>query len=805
MRNLQWKYLLVVILIGLSIWQLSYSYRYFRLTEEDKSYFDPLQLKKLSSRALHLGLDLRGGMHIVLEIDKSKLKPEEQTGAIDRALEIIRNRIDKFGVSEPIIQKQGTDKILIQLPGVINKERAEEIIGKTALLEFKLVADPEILKNTLSVIDEYLKKTYGDTMTLSGYFVSEMQGIEENYRTNVERLLNDQKVKELIPYGYEFLWGEKILMQGYSLYPLYLVKAEPLLTGDAILDAIPGLGTPGNPYAPRVELTMTREARGKWAMITGANIGKRIAIVLDGVVQSAPVVKERIPSGQSLIEMGGSTLEDAKTLAIILKAGALPAPLNIVEERVVGPSLGIDSIRQGSFSFIIAALIVFIFMIIYYFIPGIIADFGLILNVLFLLAMLSAFRATLTLPGIAGIVLTIGMAVDANVLIYERLREELSAGKTLRTSIAAAYSRVFITIFDANVTTIFTALILYWFGTGPIRGFAITLSLGLVASFFTALFVSRMILDTVSLGRIKSIKMLIVFRNPNINFIKIRKIAYYLSLALILISIGSVIAHKGFRYGVDFTGGYIFEVSFEKPVSIGELRATLGKLGLGESNIQKYSGTNIFLVRTKETDPKVMENIKKVISESFKDNKIEYPREELVGPSTSAGLRLRTLWVVILSMVGILLYVSIRFTFRIGTASVLALIHDLIITLGFLSITNKEITISVIAAILTILGYSINDSIIVSDRIRENVKLLRKDNYDTIINRSLNETLGRTIITALTTLFVVVVLFFFGGRVIHDFAFTLLVGIISGTYSSIFVVATLVSDWERKFPSRRLK
>jgi len=805
MRNLQWKYLLIVVLIGLSIWQLSYSYRYFRLTEEDKAFLDPIQLKKLASRALHLGLDLKGGMHIVLELDKTKLKPEEQAGAIDRALEIIRNRIDKFGVSEPVIQKQGNDKILIQLPGIINKERAEEIIGKTALLEFKLVADPEVFKNTISVIDEYLRKTYGDTLTLSGYFVSEMQGIEENYKTRVENILNDPKVKELIPYGYQFLWGEKVVMQGYSLYPLYLLKSEPLLTGDAILDAIPGLGTPGNPYAPRVELTMTREARGKWATITGANIGKRIAIVLDDVVQSAPVVKERIPSGQSLIEMGGSTLEDAKTLAIILKAGALPAPLNIVEERVVGPSLGIDSIRQGSFSFIVAALLVFIFMIFYYLIPGFVADLGLILNVLFLLAMLSAFRATLTLPGIAGIVLTIGMAVDANVLIYERLREELSFGKTFRTALVTAYSRVFVTIFDANVTTIFTALILYWFGTGPIRGFAITLTLGLIASFFTAIFVSRTILETFSLGRLKSLKLLNIFRKPNIDFIKIRKFSYALSIILIMIGFISIIAHRGFRYGVDFTGGYMFEVSFEKPVSMGEIRAALGKIGFGESNIQKYSGTNIFLIKVKESDPKVVEKIKNTISESFRDNRIEFPREELVGPSTSAGLRLRTLWVVLLSMVGILLYVSIRFTFRIGTTSVLALFHDLLITLGFLSLTNKEITISVIAAILTILGYSINDSIVVADRIRENIKLLRKENFDTIINRSLNETLGRTTLTSLTTLFVVVVLFFFGGRVIHDFAFTLLVGIISGTYSSIFIVATLVADWERKFPSRRLK
>ena len=803
MRTLKWKWLIIIIVTVLALWQLHYSYVYFRMTQEQKENIDPLVLKKIASRALHLGLDLKGGMHIVLQIDKSKLKPEEQQGALDRALEIIRNRVDQFGVSEPMIQKQGTDRILVQLPGVINRERAEEIIGRTALLEFKLVADPDVFSKTVSAIDEYLKNTYGDTVSLSGFIVGQDNSIEVDYKPVVDKFLNDPEVKKLIPYGYEFLWGKPVVREGYTTVSLYLVKSEPLLTGDAILDAVPGVGTPNNPSGVKVELTMTRRASGKWAMITGANIGKRIAIVLDDIVQSAPVVRERIPNGRSLIEMGNSTVEDAKALAIVLKAGALPAPLKIVEERTIGPALGLDSIKAGARSFIIGSIAVLLFMLIYYMVAGAIADLALILNIIYLLAILSAFRATLTMPGIAGIILTVGMAVDANVLIFERLREELKGGKTFRTALEAAYTRVFTTILDANATTFIAAIILYWFGTGPVKGFAVTLSIGLVASFFTALFVTRTVMETISLKKIKSLKMLQFFKSANIDFLRRRKIAYYVSLGLIILSVIALVINKGPRYGVDFTGGYLLEVSYEKNVDTESIRKALMDIGFPDATIQRYTGTNVFLIKVKESESEVMNKIKSTLKGLANGGMVEFPREELVGPAVSKGLQVRALWVVFLGMIGILIYVTIRFTFRFGVASVVALFHDVFITLGIITLTGREFTIPMIAALLTILGYSINDSIVISDRIRENLKLMRRDNFDTIVNRSLNSTLGRTIITSLTTIFVLLALFLFGGRVIHDFSFALLIGVVVGTYSSIFVVAPIVVDWEHKKPTRR--
>jgi len=803
MRGLKWKWLIIIVITGLALYQLSYTYRFYKLTPEQKTTMDPDKLKKLESRALHLGLDLKGGMHIVLQIDKSHLKPEEQKGAIDRALQIIRNRVDQFGVSEPLIQKQGTDRILVQLPGVVNKKRAEEIIGKTALLEFKLVANNELFRKTISSIDEYLKKNYGDTLTISGYFIGYDNGIQLEYKKKIQHILDAPAVKKLIPFGYTFLWGKPVTKEGYSYVSLYLVKKDALLTGDAILDAVPGIGTSNNPMGVKVDLTMTRKARGKWAMITGANIGRQIAIVLDGVVQSAPVVRERIPSGRSEIEMGNSTMEEAKTLAIVLKAGALPAPLNIIEERSIGPSLGMDSIRAGTRSFIIGSIVVLLFMILYYLIAGGIADMALIFNVIYLLAILSAFRATLTMPGIAGIILTVGMAVDANVLIFERLREEMKSGKTIRTAIETAYGRVFTTILDANMTTFISAIILYWFGTGPIKGFAVTLSIGLIASFFTAIFVTRTVFESLSLKGLSKIKMLSIFHNPNYKFVGTRKIAYIVSISLILIGIGSLIAHKGPRYGVDFTGGYLIESDFKKPVNTEEVRKTIAQLGFKDASIQREVKGNIFLIRIKETNPENMAKIKNGLINYFKDNSITFPREELVGPAISKGLQTRAIWVVLLGMIGILIYVSFRFTYRIGVASVVALLHDVIITIGILSLTNKEFTIPVIAALLTILGYSINDSIVISDRIRENLKLLRREDFNTIINKSLNDTIARTIITSLTTIFVLLSLFFFGGRVIHDFSFALLIGVIVGTYSSIYVVASIVVDWQKKYPSRR--
>ena len=807
MKNLKWRWLFIFVVIAIAIWQLHYSWVYFSLDKEEMARISPEKLGAIESRALHLGLDLQGGMHMVLEVDKSKLKEEEIAGAADRALQIIRNRIDQFGVSEPDIRKQGRDRIMIQLPGVVDRDKARELIGKTALLEFKSVAESAIFQNTLNNINETLREIKGDSFNLFSYFIGpsvKIYGIISSYQPYIDSLLQIPEVKKRIPYGYAFQWGEEVIQEGYKYYPLYLLKEKPLLTGSSILDATPGIGTRNNPIGVRVDLTMTRVARAEWAQITGAHIGKRIAIVLDGVVKSAPVVQERIPNGSSVITLGNSPMEEAKTLAIILKAGALPAPLKIIEERSIGPALGADSIRAGTRAFILAGIIVFLFIAVYYRKAGVVAIFALILNLVFLLAVLSGLRATLTMPGIAGIVLTVGAAIDANVLIFERIREELASGKTIRTAIVSGYERVFTTILDANTTTFIAAIILFYFGTGPIKGFAITLSIGLAASFFTAIFITRNIFEYWTFKGLKALPMFQIFKKPKYDFIGARKIAFAFSGIMILAGLVSITAHKGPKYGVDFTGGYLLEVAFEeKPVSSEQMRAALASTGYERASIQKYKGKELFLVKLRETEGFSVENLKEKLRGQFQDNKIDFPREELVGPAISKGLQMKASWVLLLGMIGILIYVSIRFTFRFSVAAVVALLHDLLVTVGLLSIANVEFNIPIIAGLLTILGYSINDSIVISDRIRENVKLLRGKPYEEIINTSLNDTLARTIITSITTLFVLFSIYFLGGRTLHGFSFTLLIGVVIGTYSSIFIVAPIVVEWEKRSPSRR--
>jgi SecD/SecF fusion protein len=806
MKNLKWKWLFIFVVIAIAIWQLHYSFIFFSKDKEEFSRIPQSKQKVIKSRALHLGLDLQGGMHLVMEIDKSQLKEEELKGAINRALEIIRNRVDQLGVTEPDILKQGDDRIMVQLPGVIDRERAREIIGKTALLEFKLVREPAEMQEILSRINEALKIIEGDTFDLFSYFPPSARafGIISPYKSYIDSLLGLPGIQDKVPLIDTIQWGKEVILEGYKYYPLYVLKNNPLLTGSSILDATLGVGTQHDMMGYRVDLTMRKEYWRKWSDDTGMNLGRQIAIVLDGVVQSAPVVRERIPNGKSQITMGDATMEEAKTLAIVLKAGALPAPLKIVEERSIGPSLGNDSVRAGTRSLIVGAILVFLFIIVYYLKGGLVAILALILNLVFLLAVLSGLRATLTLPGLAGIVLTVGAAIDANVLIFERIREELQSGKTIRTAIVGGYQKVFSTILDANTTTFIAAIILFYFGTGAIKGFAITLSIGLAASFFTAIFITRNLFEFWIVKGLKNLPMLSFFKEPKYDFLKMRKIAFIISGVLILGGIASIFIHGGLKYGVDFTGGSILEVQFKgEPVSSEEMRAALATIGFEEATLQKEREANLFMIKVQESEENSLEELKSTLRKNFSDRKIDFPRQELVGPAISRGLQTRALWVVVLGMIGILIYVAIRFNFRFGVASVVALIHDLLITVGILSITNTEFGIPIIAGLLTILGYSINDSIVISDRIRENMKLMRGKPFGEIINSSLNQTLARTIITSLTTLFVLISLFFFGGRILHGFSLTLLVGVVIGTYSSIFIVAPIVAEWEKKSPSRK--
>lgn len=545
-----WMMGLVAFMTIASLWYLSATLKLWTmpLPERDQiAQEDPAKLVSLEKKAIKLGLDLKGGMYVVLEVDKSKLKPEEAEDAQERALEIIRNRVDQFGVTEPIIQKAGTDRIVVELPGLQDVERAKQLIGRTAQLEFKLLAEGEQVRTLFNQIDALLaaqtpdksgtqkssvetsakpdtQKEKGLTELFTGPktdtgakadtvptavdeelrsrpFTVLMEPlsqegysfrIEEEEVPKVKQILEKPEVKALIPEDIEVAWSTRnVTDRGITYMFLYLVRKPVELSGKYLTDATPSYDQFRRPI---VNFQLTKEGGRLFAAITGANIGKPLAIVLDGKVESAPIIQSKIRD-RGQIELGNAKFEEAQDLAVVLRAGALPAPVKIVESRVIGPSLGKDSIQKGLISSIIGGLAVILFMAVYYKISGVIADFALLLNVLFLMAVLAIFHATLTLPGIAGIILTMGMSVDSNVLIFERIREELRTGKTIRASIEAGYKRALLTIVDSHITTLITAFALFLFGTGPIKGFAVTLSAGVAISLFTAVVVTKMIFD----------------------------------------------------------------------------------------------------------------------------------------------------------------------------------------------------------------------------------------------------------------------------------------------------------------------
>jgi SecD/SecF fusion protein len=470
-------------------------------TEQDQLNQERAGLQK---RSLHLGLDLVGGMHLTLEVDKSKLTPDQVKDAGDRALGVIRNRIDQFGVFEPIIQKIGEDRILVQLPGV-DRDRAISLIGQTALLEFRLLQEPRQTEDVLKKIDDHYRKAANEDTMLKeqGQFMNYVinvektdYGVDETDYPAFQKMLNE--ADSLVPLEDTFLFGPNESYEGRPIRRFYLLKKEPELTGSSISDARPSpYGGPDPNLASSwiVSLKLARKDAAKFASVTGRNVGKRLAIVLDNVVRSAPVIRERIPGGEAMITTGDVNPDKAKDLAILLRSGALPAPVLTIEERSVGPSLGLDSIHKGIQASLIGVLLVCFFVILIYSLSGIVADIGLFFNLFFLLAVLAGIRATLTLGGMAGIALTIGMAVDANVLIFERIREELRWGKTVRAAVENGYKRALVTILDSNITTIVAVVPLYIWGSGTIKGFATTLIIGLVINIFASVYLTRIIYD----------------------------------------------------------------------------------------------------------------------------------------------------------------------------------------------------------------------------------------------------------------------------------------------------------------------
>jgi SecD/SecF fusion protein len=539
-KNLQWKLIGIVAIIVASLWII---WPPFSIKDKDG--------KVVQKGKINLGLDLQGGMHVVLRVDIDKIPLDARKDALDRAIEIIRNRVDQFGVGEMSIQKQGKDHIIVQLPGVTDRERALEIIGKTAHLEFKLVSD----------------------------------NVED-----LKKALDNKPVE-----GYEIKYLEE---ERHGREPL-LVSKEASLTGDLLVNAKTEFSSRGfgEPY---VSLTLNSKGAQLFADVTAANVGKRLAIVLDGKVVSAPVIREAIPSGQAQIS-GNFTVEQANDLAVVLRAGALPAPVTIEEERTVGPLLGADSIRSGIRATLLGAALVFIFMVIYYRLAGVVANIALFMNLLLILACLALFKGTLTLPGIAGLILTIGMSVDANVLIYERIREELRLGKTMRAAIAAGYHRAFSAIIDSNLTTVVAAALIFKFGTGPIRGFAVTLTIGLLANLFTAVTCTRVIFELMcEQFDLAKLKFMQIFPETKIDFIGKRRICYAVSAVIIVVGL-AVFAMRGENnFGVDFSGGTLQQYLFDKPVSADEVRNALKEIKLGSASIQRYGNPKEVIIRTQQ-------------------------------------------------------------------------------------------------------------------------------------------------------------------------------------------------------------
>ncbi|KPJ99558.1 MAG: preprotein translocase subunit SecF [Desulfobacterales bacterium SG8_35] len=705
--------------------------------------------------------------------------------AVTQSLEIIRNRIDQFGVSEPVIIRQGADEIVVQLPGVKDPERALSLIGQTAQLEFKLL-DEE------SGLDPW-------------QLVSQAQNSGKWQMGESRKKLN-LALQNQLPQGTEIYFERDVDPQtGTETKRPLLIKSQVMMTGEMVKNAQVRVG--GNFNEPYVGLDLTGRGGRIFGQVTEKNVGKRFAIILDEVVRSAPVIREKILGGSAQIS-GNFTYEEATDLAIVLRVGALPAPVEIIQNLTVGASLGKDSIDKGFMSGLLGAVLVMVFMIFYYRMSGVIANFGLVLNIFFLFAGLAALGATLTLPGIAGIILSIGMAVDANVLIFERMREEFAIGKSVKSGVEGGFDKAFWTIIDSQVTTLITALALFLFGTGPIKGFAVTLTLGIIFNLISTLFGTRLVYDVLHAKRIlKPFSFFQFITTPKFNYMNLKKISFAVSGFLVLIGLIAFvqIGRGKANLGVDFSGGTLVQYKAEQPFTLQEVRKLLADQGLEGVDLQKVENEFRLIVRVKKSEEQV-ENLGKKISMIFAENMPEkqfvMESQEAIGSSVSEVLRNKALQAIAISLIGVILYLAMRFDLSFGVAAAIATFHDVMVVLGVCWLLNVEITLLIVTALLTLAGYSLNDTVVVFDRIRENLKKseqgsIKIQEYAAIINLSINEVLSRTILTVLTTALALFALFFFGGTVIHDFCFALLVGLLVGTYSSIFVASPVLSLWKK--------
>jgi len=702
-------------------------------------------------KKIALGLDIQGGTSFLI-----RLVPGDKTinkGMLEQAVEVIRKRVDYFGASEPIISPVGNDRILVQIPGLDTAkiQEARDQLSRVAKLEFRLVYPDE--GQRLKKIDA------GQDVIPPEYRIEAYKHAGEG---------NEKPIEERL-----------------------LVKKKTDLGGDRVSGSNAYYGNEGW----TVQLKFDSEGAKKFGQITEQYKGHRFAIVLDGLIQSAPVIRDAIYGGDAVIT-GKFSEEEARGLASVLE-NPLQTPVSIEEERSVSPTLGMDSIRASILAGLVGLVITLVCVAIYYKIPGLVANLALLINIVLLIGALTMFHFVLTLPGIAGIILTIGLSVDANVLIYERLREEMALGKSLKVAVKAAYEKAFSSIFDANVTTLITAAILFWKASGPVKGFAIALTLGILASLFTALIVGRNCLGWfVDTGKLKRISMLHLISSKNINFLGKGFIACMCSLALLSAG-GMAFYMRGDRnFGVDFRGGDLITLSAPSKIDIGQVRNALKPIGFADASIQESAqgGKSYITIRTPLN---TSDKVEKQIIQANPSAGFNVEGSERVGALVGGELAKSSLMALGLGILGILIFVTFRFELSFAVGAIVALLHDVLITVGMFSLLGRELTLTMVGAVLTIAGYSINDTIVVYDRIREGLASGRRGSIEQIMNESINQTLSRTILTSTVTLIPILCLFFFGGAVLRDFSLAIIIGVVVGTYSSIFIASPIVLWWTR--------
>ena len=930
--------------------------RYIDSISAEKIYFG-YTFKDVQAKSINLGLDLKGGMNVMLQVQlkdlvralagnsnapefvqalnlaqersvnsrqdfitlfaeawketsngmplaqifgtyemRDKIGPEstddqvieviraESESAISNSFNVLRNRIDRFGVTSPNIQKLGNSgRILVELPGVKEPERVRKLLQGTASLEFWTTYDNAEVEAYLAEANAALAQMQDVADEVEAAPAAEAEGddllaeelqqsaddaaAEAEYRkqnplfsilqpsgargnacigyahyadtAQINKFFAMPQIKQLFPPEFKPMWSVKAskFFEGDNIFELVAIKASSRdgkapLDGGVVTDARVQYGNTGG--NPEVSMSMNAEGANIWARMTRDNIGKQIAIVLDGMVYSYPNVQNEISGGSSQIT-GDFTLEEAEDLANVLKSGKLPAPATIIQEQVVGPSLGAESINAGLISFVIAFLLVLLYMLFFYQGAGLVADIALLCNVVLLFGTLVSFGAVLTLPGIAGLVLTLGMAVDANVIIYERVKEELRAGKGLSKAISDGYKNAYSAIIDGQFTTFLTGVVLFVFGSGPVQGFATTLIIGIITSVLTSVFITRIMFDDrVVKGKNITFDSKLTrnfLQNTHVDFIGKKKIAYIVSGVLIVVSLVSIFT-KGFTYGVDFTGGRTYVVRFDSPVTAEEVRAAAIAEFNGAVEVKQFGGdsqmkiTTQYLVEDESTDAdaevenKLYNALKGFFASeltfaeftSTLDNPNGIISSDKVGPTIANDITRNAIIAVIIALFVIFAYIAVRFKgWTWGLGGVTGLAHTALIVIGFFSLFSGILPFSLdidqtfIAAILTIIGYAINDTVVIFDRIREYKVLHPKADFRQNVNEALNSTLSRTMNTSLTTLVTMLAIAIFGGEVIRGLAVALILGIVIGTYASIFIATPIMFDVTKKAEAKAAK